>query len=84
MPTEIRIPEVSVTRDTTILLKWLKREGDEVREGEPIAEIESDKGAIEVEAQASGTLGEQVPAASAGEPTHLFPDTPGRSVPGWM
>lgn len=58
MPTEIRIPEVSVTRDTTILLRWLKREGDEVREGEPVAEIESDKGAIELEAEASGTLGE--------------------------
>ena len=58
MPTEIRIPEVSATRDTTILVKWLKREGDEVREGEPVAEIESDKGAIELEAQASGTLGE--------------------------
>ena len=36
MPTEIRIPEVSATRDTTIPIKWLKREGDEVREGEPI------------------------------------------------
>ncbi len=58
MPTEIRILGVSATRDTTILLKWLKREGDDVREGEPIAEIGSDKGAIEVEAETSGTLGE--------------------------
>ena len=55
---EIRIPEVNVTRDTTILLKWLKCEGDEVREGEPVAEIDSDKGAIEIEAEASGVLGE--------------------------
>ena len=58
MPTEIRIPEVNATKDSTTLLKWLKRKGDEVREGEPVAEMESDKGAIELEAEASGTLGE--------------------------
>lgn len=58
MSTEIRIPEVNATKDSTTLLKWLKRKGDEVREGEPVAEIKSDKGTIELEAEASGTLGE--------------------------
>ncbi len=43
MSTEIRIPEVSATRDSTVFLKWLKGKGDEVREGQPVAEIESNK-----------------------------------------
>lgn len=72
MSSEIYMPEVSIAKEEIVLLRWLKREGDVVAEGEPVAEVETDKGAIEVEAVASGTLdkllareGEEVAAGAA-------------------
>lgn len=56
MTFEILMPEVSIADEEVTLIRWLKREGDEVQKGEPVAEIETDKGTIEVEAEAAGTL----------------------------
>jgi pyruvate dehydrogenase E2 component (dihydrolipoamide acetyltransferase) len=57
MPIEITMPALSPTMTEGNLAKWLKKEGDEVKSGDVIAEIETDKATMEVEAVDEGTLG---------------------------
>jgi len=57
MPTEVLMPALSPTMEKGNLAKWLKREGDPVKSGDVIAEIETDKATMEVEAADEGTLG---------------------------
>jgi pyruvate dehydrogenase E1 component subunit beta len=57
MPTEILMPALSPTMEKGNLAKWLKKEGDPVKSGDVIAEIETDKATMEVEAADEGTLG---------------------------
>src|SRR3984885_10157609 len=56
MPTPIRMPALAQTSDELRLTVWLKAEGDQVTEGEPLFEAETDKTELEIEATASGTL----------------------------
>jgi pyruvate dehydrogenase E1 component beta subunit len=57
MPTEILMPALSPTMEEGKLAKWLVREGDPVRAGDVIAEIETDKATMEVEAAEDGRVG---------------------------
>src|SRR5215468_4146008 len=57
MPTEVLMPALSPTMEKGNLAKWLKKEGDPVKSGDVIAEIETDKATMEVEAVDEGTLG---------------------------
>ena len=57
MPTEVLMPALSPTMEKGNLAKWLKKEGDSVKSGDVIAEIETDKATMEVEAVDEGTLG---------------------------
>jgi pyruvate dehydrogenase E1 component beta subunit len=57
MPTPILMPALSPTMERGNLAKWHKKEGDAVKSGEVIAEIETDKATMEVEAVDEGTLG---------------------------
>ncbi|MGB7257713.1 MAG: pyruvate dehydrogenase complex E1 component subunit beta [Pseudolabrys sp.] len=57
MPTEVLMPALSPTMEKGNLAKWLKKEGDTVKSGDIIAEIETDKATMEVEAADEGTLG---------------------------
>ena len=57
MPTEVLMPALSPTMEKGNLAKWLKKEGDTVKSGDVIAEIETDKATMEVEAADEGTLG---------------------------
>jgi pyruvate dehydrogenase E1 component beta subunit len=57
MPTEILMPALSPTMTEGNLAKWLKREGDAVAAGEVLAEIETDKATMEIEAVDDGILG---------------------------
>ncbi|MBS0534605.1 MAG: pyruvate dehydrogenase complex E1 component subunit beta [Proteobacteria bacterium] len=57
MPTDILMPALSPTMEKGNLAKWLKKEGDTVKSGDIIAEIETDKATMEVEAADEGTLG---------------------------
>jgi pyruvate dehydrogenase E2 component (dihydrolipoamide acetyltransferase) len=57
VPIEIRMPALSPTMTEGNLAKWLKKEGDQVVAGDVIAEIETDKATMEVEAVEEGTLG---------------------------
>ncbi len=57
MPTMIRMPALSPTMTEGTLARWLKQEGDGIEPGEVIAEIETDKATMEVEAVDEGRLG---------------------------
>jgi pyruvate dehydrogenase E1 component beta subunit len=57
MPIEILMPALSPTMEEGNLAKWLKKEGDSVAAGDVIAEIETDKATMEVEAVDEGILG---------------------------
>jgi pyruvate dehydrogenase E1 component beta subunit len=57
MPIEVLMPALSPTMEKGNLAKWLKKEGDTVKSGDVIAEIETDKATMEVEAADEGTLG---------------------------
>jgi pyruvate dehydrogenase E2 component (dihydrolipoamide acetyltransferase) len=57
MPTEILMPALSPTMEEGTLAKWHVREGDRVQSGDVIAEIETDKATMEVEAVDEGTIG---------------------------
>jgi len=56
MPINILMPALSPTMEKGNLAKWLKKEGDKVKSGDVIAEIETDKATMEVEAVEEGTL----------------------------
>ena len=58
MPIDILMPALSPTMEEGKLAKWLKKEGDTVKAGDVIAEIETDKATMEVEAVDEGTLGQ--------------------------
>ena len=57
MPTKILMPALSPTMTEGKLAKWNKKEGDKIKSGDVIAEIETDKATMEVEAVDEGTLG---------------------------
>ncbi len=63
MPTPILMPALSPTMEHGTLAKWLKKEGDAIRSGDAIAEIETDKATMEVEAVDEGVLGKIMIAA---------------------
>jgi pyruvate dehydrogenase E1 component beta subunit len=58
MPIQVLMPALSPTMEKGNLAKWLKKEGDKVASGDVIAEIETDKATMEVEATDEGTLGQ--------------------------
>jgi pyruvate dehydrogenase E1 component beta subunit len=63
MPIEILMPALSPTMEEGTLSKWVKNEGDTVKSGDVIAEIETDKATMEVEAVDEGVLGKILVAA---------------------
>lgn len=54
---EVFMPKMGDAMEEGTLLKWLKADGETVKEGEPVAEIATDKATVEVEAPESGTFG---------------------------
>ncbi|MBB3389365.1 pyruvate dehydrogenase E2 component (dihydrolipoamide acetyltransferase) [Rhizobium sp. BK275] len=67
MPINITMPALSPTMEEGNLAKWLVKEGDKVKSGDVIAEIETDKATMEVEAVDEGTVAKiVVPAGSEG------------------
>ncbi len=57
MPIQVLMPALSPTMEKGNLAKWIKSEGDKIKSGDIIAEIETDKATMEVEATDEGTLG---------------------------
>ncbi len=62
MATEITVPPLGESIVEATVGRWLKRAGEEVAEGEPVVELETDKVNVEVTANGSGVLGEIVKA----------------------
>jgi pyruvate dehydrogenase E2 component (dihydrolipoyllysine-residue acetyltransferase) len=56
MPAEVIMPALGMAQETGKVLRWLRAEGDEVRKGDPLLEVETDKVTVEVEAPADGVL----------------------------
>jgi pyruvate/2-oxoglutarate dehydrogenase complex dihydrolipoamide acyltransferase (E2) component len=68
MRTEIAMPAAGSGMESGKITRWLKEVGSEVRRGEPVVEIETDKATLEIEARASGVLVEIVQPAGAEVP----------------
>ena len=86
MATTVVMPQMGYDMQEGTLVRWLKRDGEEVKRGESIAEIETDKAVVEMEAYASGVVlktvveeGSTVPVGQAiafiGTPGEPLPDT---------
>src|SRR5437763_6118460 len=56
MPVEIIMAQLTDTMTEGTLVKWLKKEGDKVKAGETVAEVETDKATMEMESSEGGTL----------------------------
>jgi len=70
MATNVILPALGIAQDTGKIVAWLKAEGERVTQGEPIVTIETDKAAVDLEAEATGILarvsarvGDEVPVA---------------------
>lgn len=59
------MPNLGYDMETGRIARWLKQVGDQVQRGEPIAEVETDKATVEMEAVASGRLAEIVAEAGS-------------------
>ena len=89
---EVIMPKLGLMMESGTVGRWLKKEGDAVRAGEPLLEVESDKTTVEVEAAHSGTLlrilretGAEVPVTEViawiGEPGEQVPEGGGGPPP---
>lgn len=85
MANNVLMPKMGYDMEEGKILRWLKNEGDQVTKGEPIAEIETDKVAIEIEAFASGVLTQiLVPAgesAPVGDPIGVIGEPGEKAAP---
>jgi pyruvate/2-oxoglutarate dehydrogenase complex dihydrolipoamide acyltransferase (E2) component len=53
---DVRLPQYGMTMHEATIVRWLKQVGEHVEEGEPIAEVETDKMTVELEAPEAGVL----------------------------
>src|SRR5215203_3419675 len=65
MPTDVKVPALGESITEATLGSWLKKPGDAVAADEPVASLETDKVAVEVNAPVAGTMGEQIVAEGA-------------------
>ncbi len=65
MPTEIKMPKLSDNMEEGTVIRWLVSAGDSIAEGDPIAEVETDKADVEIEAESGGVVGEIVVEAGS-------------------
>src|SRR5437867_12693142 len=56
MATSVVMPALEMAQETGKIVSWLKKEGDAIRKGELLLEIETDKAVVEIEASADGVL----------------------------
>ena len=56
MATDVILPALGMSQETGKIVQWLKAEGEQVAKGEPLAEIETDKATVDIEAPANGVL----------------------------
>ncbi|HEX3291621.1 MAG TPA: dihydrolipoamide acetyltransferase family protein [Gaiella sp.] len=56
MPTDVKLPRLGQGMESGVIVRWLKSEGDAVKKGEPLYELDTDKVTQEVESEVDGTL----------------------------
>jgi len=56
MPREIRLPQFGLTMESAVVVRWLKSDGEYVRKGEQIVELQNDKAVVPFESPESGYL----------------------------
>ncbi|MBC7234238.1 MAG: biotin attachment protein [Chloroflexi bacterium] len=56
MAQEIRLPKLDMTMKQATIVAWLKKEGEAVRRGEPLLQVETEKAVLEVESPADGVV----------------------------
>ena len=79
MPIELKMPALSPTMEEGTLAKWLVKEGDTVKSGDILAEIETDKATMEFEAVDEGTIAKiLVPEGTDGVKVGARDRDPGR------
>lgn len=85
MATELTMPQMGYDMQEGTILKWLKGEGDSVENGEPIAEIETDKAVVEFESYAAGVVRQILVAAGntvpVGEPIAIVGEAAEAAAP---
>src|SRR6516162_10291549 len=81
MPVNILMPALSPTMEKGNLAKWFKKEGDKVKPGDVIAEIETDKATMEYEAIDEGTLAKIAVLAEEGEDVKAAAASAGKGAP---
>src|SRR5215469_15975526 len=84
MATNVILPALGMAQETGKVVRWLKAEGEQVIKGEPLAEIETDKATVELEAPASGVLASVTAASEEDIPVGqviAMIVTPGESLP---
>ena len=84
MPISVVMPALEMAQETGKLISWLKKEGDPVRKGEPLLEIETDKAVMEIESPGEGVLSGVKAEAGAEIPvgkTIAWILNPGEAVP---
>jgi pyruvate dehydrogenase E2 component (dihydrolipoamide acetyltransferase) len=84
MATSVVMPALEMAQETGKIVSWIKKEGDTIRKGEPLLEVETDKAVVEIEASADGVLrgvkaqaGDVVPVGA----TIAWLLAPGEAVP---
>ena len=86
MPLELKMPALSPTMEEGTLAKWLVKEGDDVKSGDILAEIETDKATMEFEAVDEGKIAkilvpEGTDGVKVGQPIALLAGTASRYLP---
>ena len=84
MATSVVMPALEMAQETGKIVSWVKKEGDAVRKGEILLEVETDKAVVEIEASADGILGGIQSQAGAVIPvgtTIAWILAPGENVP---
>lgn len=76
---EVKLPQLSETNDESLVVFWHVQEGDHVRKGEPLVEVQTDKATSEIEAETSGTVKEILvkrgESAKAGDTLAIIAET---------
>ena len=84
MATSVVMPALEMAQETGKIVSWVKKEGDAIRKGEILLEVETDKAVVEIEASANGVLGGVTSQAGAVVPvgtTIAWILAPGEQVP---
>ncbi len=84
--TILQLPRTTLTMDEGRIVRWMKRPGDAVTEGEPVAEMETDKAVVEVQAPVTGYLRRLIVAENVdvpvAEPIAVFTETADEALAG--